>query len=281
MTSKPSSMEGYPSEQLSRVRQTCVLLATKVGDVLEDLVVVGGLVPSLIVDQGSLPYGLPTHPGTLDLDVGLSLAILDQERYRELSARLRDAGFATDENCRGNPTRQRWRIGGNSSVTVDFLIPPTSETEEGRIIQNIEGDFAAFIIPGLEMAFEDRVWVELSEYIDTGAKATRNIPVCGPGAFTVLKALAFGNRTGNKDAFDLYHVWSGLGIERVASVLVPLLPNPNTGKALRVIERDFTDHDGPGPVGAARFVDNQLNDDIQADVVGLASSLLRSVGWTG
>ena len=279
MTSKPSTRDGYSSEQLARVRQTCLYLATKIGDVLNDVVVVGGLVPSLLVDQESLPYGLLTHPGTLDLDMGLALAVLDHERYRELSARLRDAGFTMDENPRGNPTRQRWRYGSDRPVTVDFLIPPTEASDEAGDLKNIEEDFAAFVIPGLEIAFEDRTWVMLSEYIDTGAKVSREIPVCGPGAFTVLKALAFGNRAENKDAYDLYYLWSGMGIERVAEVLVPLMPDPNIDKALGVIERDFTDIDGPGPVGAARFDDNQLNDERQADVAGLADSLLQSVGW--
>ena len=279
MTSKPSSREGYPSEQLALVRRTCLYLATKIGDILDDVVVVGGLVPSLLVDQQFLPFGLPTHPGTLDLDMGLALAVLDQERYRELSARLRDAGFTTDENTQGNPTRQRWRYDSDRSVTVDFLIPTTGATDEGGDLKNIEEDFAAIVTPGLEIAFKDRVWVELSGYIDTGAKVSREIPVCGPGAFTVLKALAFGNRTENKDAYELYYVWSGLGIARVASVLVRLLPDPNIDRALGVIERDFTDLDGPGPVGAARFDDDQLNDERQADVAGLVDSLLQSVGW--
>jgi predicted nucleotidyltransferase len=39
-----------------------------------------------------------------------------------------------------------------------------------------------------------------------GERASREIWVCGPGAFVVLKALAFRTRGENKDAYDLYYV---------------------------------------------------------------------------
>ena len=45
MISKPSSGDGYGTEQLGFVRRTCLYMATKLGDLLDEIVVVGGLVP--------------------------------------------------------------------------------------------------------------------------------------------------------------------------------------------------------------------------------------------
>ena len=149
---------------------------------------------------------------------------------------------------------QRWTTGSVQPVTVDFLIPPNEETDKGGLIHYIESDFAAIITPGLELAFGDRSWAELCGHIPSGAWATRNIPVCGPGAFTVLKALAFGNRAENKDAYDLFYVWNGIGVTDVAKSLAPLLPNTNIDNALCIIERDFCSPNGPGPIGAAHFI---------------------------
>ena len=253
-------------------------MATKLGDLLGEIVVVGGLVPYLLVDQEDLPSGQEPHAGKMDLDLGLGLGILNEERYRKLSARLRDAGFAPDINDQGNQTLQRWTTGSVQPVTVDFLIPPNEETDKGGLIHYIESDFAAIITPGLELAFEDRSWTELSGHIPSGAWATRNIPVCGPGAFTVLKALAFGNRTENKDAYDLFYVWNGIGVTDVAKSLAPLLPNTNIDNALCIIERDFCSPNGPGPIGAAHFIALRSDENIQADVAGLAQELLRSLG---
>ncbi len=45
--------------------------------------------------------------------------------------------------------------------------------------------------------------------------------MCGPGAYVVLKSLAFRSRGENKDAHDLYYLVRnyGTGIEDVASRL--------------------------------------------------------------
>ena len=41
--------------QAELVRATCLYVATKLGDIMDELVVVGGLVPSLFVNQQMLP----------------------------------------------------------------------------------------------------------------------------------------------------------------------------------------------------------------------------------
>ena len=278
MISKPSTSDGYGIEQLDFVRRTCLYMATKLGDLRDEIVVIGGLVPYLLVDQENLPSGLEPHAGTMDLDLGLALAILHHERYRDLGRRLRDAGFEPEVNDQGNRRLQTWTAGVPHPVTVDFLIPPTKETDEGSARLHIESDLAAIVTPGLELAFKDRRWKELSGRLPSGAWATRTIPVCGPGAFTVLKALAFGNRAENKDAYDLFYVWSGVGVPDVAESLVPLQPNTYIDNALSVIERDFCSHDGLGPIATAQFITQGLDDNVQADVIGHAQELLRSMG---
>jgi hypothetical protein len=85
------------------------------------------------------------------------------------------------------------------------FIPPVGEEEEGGKIRNIEEDFAAVITPGLTLAFSDRKKITLSGTTIKTETATRDIWVCGPGSFVVLKALAFRNRGENKDAYDLYY----------------------------------------------------------------------------
>jgi hypothetical protein len=88
---KPLFASDYSREQAELVRQTCLYVATKLGDLLDELVVVGGLVPSLLIPEESVPRGEDIHVGTIDLDLGLSLALLDAQRYEELTARLRRA----------------------------------------------------------------------------------------------------------------------------------------------------------------------------------------------
>ncbi|MFO7654128.1 MAG: hypothetical protein R6X25_09935 [Candidatus Krumholzibacteriia bacterium] len=276
MPEKPSFADGYRSEQIDLVRATCLYVATKLGDLMDDLVVVGGLVPSLIIDPSGLARGTDRHVGTLDLDVGLAAALLDQGRYRTITERLRRAGFSQDVNAEGKPTRQRWTIEGVGRVTVDFLIPPTQPGDVGGALRNIKADFAAVISPGLHLAFRDRRRMPLSGRTIMGEDAARDVWVCGPGAYIVLKALAFGSRGENKDAYDLFYVVRNFGseIEDIAECLRPLLDDPAGSDAMAILRRDFLDHNGLGPRRVAEFLTRGPDDAIQADVVGFVSRLL-------
>jgi predicted nucleotidyltransferase len=239
---------------------------------MDELVVVGGLVPSLLIDQANLGQEMEPHVGTLDLDIGLSLAVFDDEHYRTISERLRSAGFEPDTNEQGKRTNQRWKIEGDVKLTVDFLIPPSLEEDVGGRLRNLEEDFAALIAPGLHLAFRDQVLVTLTGQTIFGENATREVRVCGPGAFMVLKAYAFANRGENKDAYDLYYVVRNYdsGPEEVANKFLSLYPDSDCEKALDILRRDFFD---PGSVGAMRataFIRGEgvPDDELLADVAG-------------
>ena len=267
--------------QTAHVRAMCLHMATKLGDLMDEIVVVGGLVPYLLVDQEDLSDFSDAHAGTMDLDIALALAILNQERYRDLRNRLRDAGLEVDVNEAGNQTLQTWRAPGPAGVRVDFLIPAADDGAGANRVFHLEDDLAAIVTPGLDLAFKDRRLIELSGRVAPGAQVTRDVPVCGPGAFTVLKALAFGNRGEPKDAYDLFYVWRRVGVDNVVACLDSLQPSRFVGEALSVIERDFCTHDGLGPVNTARFVAGGRDDEVKADVVGYAHELLRLMRQIG
>jgi len=244
---------------------------------MDDLVVIGGLVPSLLIDQLQLPSGVERHVGTLDLDLGLTVALLDERRYQTLTERLRRAGFQPDVNESGNLTRQRWAVTGTAGrVTIEFLIPPSLPTDRGGTLRNIENDFAAVIAPGLRLAFLDRRAVRLTGATIFGEQATREVWVCGPGAYVVLKALAFANRGENKDAYDLYYVVRNYGtsVADLLPFLTRLLDEPEAQEAIAVLRRDFLVHDAIGPRRTAEFIFGSRDDATQADVVSFVAQLL-------
>jgi hypothetical protein len=83
MPEKPTTASGYPPGQVARVKSTCLYLAKKLGDLMDELVVVGGLVPSLLIDQEKLPENVTPHVGTLDLDLGFPPASVHQALSRQ------------------------------------------------------------------------------------------------------------------------------------------------------------------------------------------------------
>ncbi len=277
MTNKPTTADGYDPQYTELVRATCLYIATKLGDIMDELVVVGGLAPSLLINQEELPAGAHPHVGTLDLDVGITLKLLDDGRYSTLTERLRSAGFEPDISGQGNPSRQRWKIDCGEKITIDFLIPPSLPSDRGGDLRDIEPDFAAFIAPGLQLAFQNRKQVHLTGRTIRGEQAMRPVWICGPGAYVVLKSLAFGDRGENKDAYDLYYVIRNYGrtVDDVGSPMRSLLHNASAKKAIGILEQDFSEHDGVGPRRVAEFLIRRPDDEIQADVVGFVRQLLE------
>lgn len=102
MPEKPSRAADYSKEQIQLVKATCLYIATILGDYMEQVVIVGGLVPSILIDQENLPDGAESHVGTMDLDLGLTLAIFNGKRYQAITERLRSANFSPDVNEQGN-----------------------------------------------------------------------------------------------------------------------------------------------------------------------------------
>lgn len=279
MNDKPKQASQYTNEQVELVRSTCLYVATKLGDLMDNLLIVGGLVPSLIIDQEHLAADTDPHIGTLDLDVGLQVALLNEGRYRTLAERLRDAGFEMDRNDKGHSTRQRWAISSAGRVTVDFLIQPTLQEDRGGKLRDLEPDFAAIIAPGLRCAFRDRKQVTLQGRTLFGEKATRHIWSCDAGGYIVLKALAFEGRGESKDAYDLYYVVRnyGSGPIEVAARLKQLLDDPEAMHAIEILERDFSDPEALGPMRVAQFLSGRADMDLQADVVGFIGQLLKGL----
>lgn len=109
-----------------------------------------------------------------------------------------------------------------------------------------------------------------------GEDATRDVWVCGPGAYVVLKALAFGSRGENKDAYDLIYVVRnfGLGVDDVAAHLRPFLADRAATEAITILQRDFLNHNSIGPRRVAEFLTGGPDDAIQANVVGFIRRLL-------
>jgi len=275
MLEKPTTASGYPPDQVARVKATCLYLATKLGDIMDELVVVGGLVPSLLVDQEHLSENVTPHVGTLDLDLGLAFALVGEQRYQEVTDRLTQAGFETDVNDEGIPTRQRWRI-SDPPVTVDFLIEPENKNAKPGSLFSLTKDWAAIVAPGLHLAFRDNRLIKLTGFTIAGEKASRDIRVCGAGAYIVLKALAFRIRGENKDAYDLFYLLRnyGNGVPDVAALLSPLLSDEIAQKALAHLSEDFLDPESIGPRRVAEFLYGRPDPETQADAMGFIRQLL-------
>ena len=60
MTTKPATSDGYDLATTQFTKATCLYVATKLGDLMDSVVVSGGLVPTLLIPQARAPPS-PRH----------------------------------------------------------------------------------------------------------------------------------------------------------------------------------------------------------------------------
>ena len=139
--SGPRRKQDFHPEDLALATSLCLDVATRLGDFLDDMVVIGGLVPSLLVGTPAPQLSIEAHVGTTDVDLGLTIRVLTAERYKTIAERLRHTGFEPDRTADGRIVRQRWRLAEHPRVTMDFLIAPANPQATGGTLQSFLPDF--------------------------------------------------------------------------------------------------------------------------------------------
>ncbi len=283
-----STAKNYSPEQHEFVRRTLLTVATVLGDKMaNDIVIVGGLVPSLLIEK--LPEGVEPHVGTRDLDLALSVVIFKEGQYKDVSKRLREQGFepATDPETM-KPISWKWTLKGAKKVEIDFLIEYSRPPKHKKMLKEIGdppevrffGDgLGALIMEGMDLAAQDFVLRRISGRTLDETVADRDIKVAGLAAFFALKALAHNKRKTLKDPYDLWFVVQNFSadLNDVAIYLRKFKDHPAMVKAVDIIRREFTAIDQEGPVRVAKFKNRADDEGLRREVVNVFSELLRLI----
>lgn len=142
-------------------------------------VVVGGLVPALLTGSSETGESSRAYPGTVDLDLGLSLGVGDEIRLKQLAERFVTIGLRQLATVQRRPVRERWITQPDASarrVIVDLLIPPGNAPPGTTLVRPLPAGLAAFVVPGLELAFGDRVRVRVKGL--SGTRCTGSLGGC-------------------------------------------------------------------------------------------------------
>ena len=83
-SAKPRHRSGYRPDDTEQVKSACLTVAVTLGTLMDDLCIVGGCVPSLLIDHqvGPDPGTGDLHSGTNDLDIGLASTDVGKTRWR-------------------------------------------------------------------------------------------------------------------------------------------------------------------------------------------------------
>jgi predicted nucleotidyltransferase len=268
---EPRSEADYSPRQIEAAHRVLVDVGQVLASFVDCLVVVGGWIPDLLLTEADEP-----HIGSIDVDLALDAAKLNEGRYAELLKLLLDT--------------KRYKQG-----TKDFQLVVEVDLKDGEKPVQVEVEFLApkevklkknkpKLLPGFRVlqaeacgaAFHAPQELPLSGKTVRGGTNTVRLRVASVSDFVVMKAHAIAGRDKPKDSYDLCYClehFSG-GMEKLAADWRKRQREKNVTKAVEILREKFASVDAFGPQQLVEF-HNATDAETQAMHARRAFELVR------
>lgn len=272
---KPKTFQRYSDQYTIDCERVLATLLRGLGPWKDSIYLVGGLTPRYLVT--ARPPAVPTHVGTLDVDIVIDLQILaNTESYYTLEENLRTLTFKRSTNESGQKLSWRWQTQTEhgAKMVVELLTdaPKISGGKVGPL--PTKGTISALNIPNSSIVFDLHQDVEIqAELLGGAGTAVEVVKHANLVSFTCLKAFAYDERFERKDAYDLIYCieYAKQSLDSVAQMFhTALIGKHGTviRKCLSILQNRFAGDDKvegyrkDGPVAVALF---ELGESDQAD----------------
>lgn len=189
----------YAAAAVAAAKSVLIELVHLLGEYRDEIVVVGGWVPELLIGSESEP-----HVGTLDVDLALNHRTLSDAGYRTIHKLLVSRGYQQHDEQPFIYYR-RVKIGSNELVVqVDLLAGEYGGTEKKHRTQKIQ-DIRPRKARGCDLALELNREVTLEGELPGGGRDRVQVRVASIVPFLVMKGMALHDRLSEKDAWDIYY----------------------------------------------------------------------------
>lgn len=252
MNPEPRSEADYSPRQIEAARRVLVDVGQVLASFVDSLVVVGGWVPDLLLTEADEP-----HIGSIDVDLALDAAKLNEGRYAELLKLLFDT--------------KRYKKGAK-----DFQLVVEVDLKDGEKPVQVEVEFLApkevklkknkpKLLPGFRVlqaeacgaAFHAPQELPLSGKTVRGGTNTVRLRVASVSDFVVMKAHAIAGRDKPKDSYDLCYCLEHFpgGMEKLTADWKKRPREKNVTKAIEILREKFASVDAFGPQQLVEFHD--------------------------
>lgn len=246
------------------------------GEYWENIVLVGGWVPDLLLGSKESP-----HIGSVDVDLALNHLKLKDEGYKSLRELLFSRGY---QQGRQPFIFKRVVMLERAEITVqlDLLSGEYAGTGKGHRHQKVQEGFARKT-RGCDLVFDNPVIVTIEGELPGGARDKVKLRVAALAPFLVMKGMALDERLKEKDAWDIYYCLQHCagGLDQLIEEFKPLLGNRLVREGLEKIGKHFATEKHAGPRFVADFeeiVDSEERAIRERDAYEKVNYLLRRLG---
>jgi hypothetical protein len=243
----------YSGDLVEAAHSVLLELVRLLGEYRDDLVVVGGWVPQLI-----LPAEPLKHVGSIDVDLAFNHRNLQDAGYATIQKLLLARGYEQDHR---QPFifHRTVSAGGNPiKVQVDFLACEYAGTGNQHRTQRVQ-EGRARKARGCDLAFDLFVETEIRGELPGGGADQATVRVSSVTAFLVMKGMALHDRLKEKDAWDIYFTLTNYpgGLDALIVEIQPHIGRGLVQEGLRKIAGKFETVTHVGPKFVADFEDIQ------------------------
>ena len=238
----------YTAEAVEAAKSVMVELVHLLGEYRDDVVLIGGWVPELLLPQEPRP-----HVGSIDIDLALDHRKIHDEGYKLIEELLKSRGYYQGKQpfifMRDVPVGDRV-----ITVQVDLLSGEYEGTARGHRHQVVQG-LKARKVRGCDLAFDMTREVAVEGELPGGGADRVTVRVASFVPFFVMKGMALDERLKEKDAWDIYYcliTYPG-GIDALAEEFKPHISNSVVREGLTKIAKHFSSVTSLGPKFVADF----------------------------
>jgi hypothetical protein len=266
----------YTAEGVEAARSVLVELVHLLGEYKDDIVLIGGWVPEVL-----LPHYTNPHVGSMDVDIALNHQKIQEEGYKRIEALLLQRGFRQGEQpfifIRTVKVDDK-----EINVEVNLLAGEYEGSSKSHRHQKIQG-IRARKVRGCDLVFEMPKEIKTEGRLPGGAHDVVTIRVSSMVPFFVMKGMAMDARIKEKDAWDIYYCVMNYpgGIGALAEEFMPHLNHGLVREGLQKIAGKFSSEKDFGPRSVADFEgidDPEERERIQRDAYERVNALLKKLG---
>jgi hypothetical protein len=238
----------YEALAVRAARAVLVELTHLLGAYRDDIVLIGGWVPELLLATEEHP-----HVGSTDVDLALDHRKIEAEGYETIKRLLEGRGY--EEGRQPFIFFRKFLLEGKEiAVQIDLLAGEYEGVGRRHRHQRVQ-DIHARKARGYDLAFEHPVEIRIEGELPDGGRDSVIVRVSSVVPFVIMKGMALADRMKEKDAWDIHYCLKNYpgGLDALSHAFEPFMPHGLVKEGLAKIAEKFASENHVGPKFIADF----------------------------